>query len=110
MDRTACRCNNTNIKYLFVALIAPFKQVTTSTVSRWIRKILHSAGVDTQVFGAHSARGAGASKALTSGASMDTILRSGKWSRESTFARFYKRNVKTSVATAVIDSVAASLS
>jgi site-specific recombinase XerD len=104
VDRTAPRRNNTNINYLFIALISPFKMVTASTISRWIRKILLSSGIDTQVFGAHSARGAGASKALASGASVDGILRSGHWARESTFARFYKRNVDSSVATAVIGS------
>lgn len=104
VDRTAPRRNNTNINYLFIALISPFKMVTASTISRWIRRILLSSGIDTQVFGAHSARGAGASKALASGASVDGILRSGHWARESTFARFYKRNVDSSVATAVIGS------
>ena len=86
---------------LFFSLKSPFKAVTPNTISRWIRTIMLSAGVDTSVFGANSTRGAAASRASVAGAHVDSILRSGHWARASTFFRFYKRSVGTSVASAI---------
>jgi hypothetical protein len=67
-------------------------------MSGWIRSSLKAAGVDTTVFKAHSTRGAAASKALASGLSLDSILKAGQWSRESTFSKFYQRDILPSVA------------
>ena len=86
---------------LFFSLVSPFKAVTPNTISRWIRTIMLSAGVVTSVFGAHSTRGAAASRASVSGAHVDSILRLGHWVRASTFFRFYKRSVDTSAASAI---------
>ena len=43
---------------LFILFIRPRKPVTTSTVGRWIKSVLSSAGIDTSVFKAHGVRGA----------------------------------------------------
>ena len=55
---------------------------------------LKSAGVDTNIYTAHSTRGAAASKAAASGETIQAILKQGHWSRESTFARFYQREIE----------------
>ena len=62
---------------MFIALVSPFREVSANTISRWIKCFIGSAGVDTSVFSAHSTRGAAASKAATSGLSIDVILRAG---------------------------------
>lgn len=75
----------------FVALIAPHRPVAASTVSRWIKSFMQKAGVNTRCFGAHSTRGAAASKAVSAGIPVEAILRAGSWSKEATFNRFYNR-------------------
>ncbi|KAK4015146.1 hypothetical protein OUZ56_030134 [Daphnia magna] len=57
-------------------------------MSVWIRSCLKAAGVDTAMFKAPSTRGAATSKALATGLSLDSILKAGQWSRESTFNVF----------------------
>ena len=101
VERTSPRRNGLNTNSLFIALISPFRAVSSATISRWIRSIMLSAGIDTAVFSAHSTRGAAASRASAAGVGTDSILRLGHCAHESTFARFYKRNVDSSVAAAV---------
>lgn len=82
-----------NNKQVFVSLIHPFRPVTGNSLGRWIKDFLSEAGIDTAVFKAHSTRGAAASSAAAAGIPIDDILRTGDWSRESTFARFYNRKI-----------------
>jgi hypothetical protein len=49
--------------------------------------------VDTIVFKARSTRSAAASIASNSGIPVATILKRIGWSKESTFAKFYKKNI-----------------
>jgi hypothetical protein len=73
-------------------------------MSGWFLSSLKAAEIDTAVFKAHSTRGAAASKALASGLSLDSILKVGQWSRESTFSKFYQRDsIFPSVATKIIE-------
>ena len=37
-----------------MALIKPYKAVTSSTIDRWHKSLLEGAGIDTSVFSAHS--------------------------------------------------------
>ena len=55
---------------------------------------MKSAGVDTNIYTVHSTRGAPASKAAASAVPIQAILKQGHWSRESTFARFYQREIQ----------------
>ena len=48
---------------LFISFIRPHKPVSTSTVGRWIKSVLSSAGIDISVFKAHSVRGAAVTNA-----------------------------------------------
>ena len=73
--------------------------MTSDTISRFIRTLLCATGVYTNIFGAHYFRGAAASKALSTVASLDSISQqAGEWARESTFTRFYRREVDRTVA------------
>ena len=80
---------------LLLGLRAPHHSIGTSSVGRWIKAVLSKAGVDTSTFSAHSTRGAAASNAAAGGVSTDVILRTGSWRSESTFSRFYRRQVET---------------
>ncbi len=39
---------------LFLSFVKPHNPVTTATIARWIKTVMHSAGIDTSVFKAHS--------------------------------------------------------
>ncbi|KZS06238.1 Uncharacterized protein APZ42_030369 [Daphnia magna] len=101
IERTNEFRTEANCSRLLVAVIPPHKPVSSNTVSRWIRSVLNNAGVDTDVFGANSTRGAAASKAAVSGLSIEAILRAGSWARESTFRRFYNRSAEPTFESAV---------
>ena len=78
---------------LLISYRKPHRAVSTDTISGWIKTTLHAAGIDIQVFGAHSTRGAATSAAARQGAPLDVILRAADWKSVFTFARFYKRDV-----------------
>ena len=74
---------------LFLALIKPYKAVTSSTIARWLKSLLEAAGIDTSIFNAHSVRGASSSAAANLGIITNDILKAADWSSESVFQRFY---------------------
>jgi len=76
---------------LFLSHIKPHKPVTTQCLAHWIKDLLKEAGVNTDVFKAHSVRGATTSAALDKGVLISDILSTADWSRESTFRNFYYR-------------------
>ena len=71
----------------------PHNPASRSTLSRWMKNALLLAGEDTKVFQAHSLRGASSSKALLKGLSVRDIVSHGRWSRESTWQKFYHKKV-----------------
>ena len=78
-------------KRLFISYIKPFKVVSSSTISRWIRCVIQLSGIDTNLFKSHSVRGAAASKAKLSGMSIHDIVKVAVWATERTFATFYNK-------------------
>ena len=77
----------------FLSFKAPHKPVVRSTLARWVKETLLLADVDTKTFQAHSIRGASTSKAFLKGLSVKEVIDHGRWSRESTWQRFYHRPV-----------------
>ena len=63
------------------------------TISRWLKRAMQAAGVDTSIFTAHSVRSASTSKAALSQVSIKTILATAGWSRATTFSRYYERPI-----------------
>lgn len=77
---------------LFLSVQKPHAVVTKSTLSKWIKKTLILAGINTNIFSAHSTRSASTS-ALFGKIPIQTILRTAGWSKDCTFRKFYKRPV-----------------
>ena len=50
--------------------------------------------MNTNVFSSHSCRSSASSKADNMGVDMDTILKMGCWSRQSTFRKFYSKELE----------------
>ena len=78
----------------FLALIKPYKAVTSSTIARWLKSLLEAAGIDTSVFSAHSVRGVSSSAAANLGITTNEILKAADWSSQSVFQRFYYKPVE----------------
>ena len=64
-----------------------------STLARWIKETLKLSDIDTKTFQAHSVRGGSTSKAFLKGLSVKEVIDHGRWSKESTWQRFYHRPV-----------------
>ena len=64
-----------NKQPLFIAVKKPHKAVTAATISRWLKEILCRAGVDTNIFKAHSTRTASTSAAKVRGVSTADIMK-----------------------------------
>ena len=88
-ERTAPTRSRGAESKLFLALIKPYKAVTSSTIAGWLKSLLEAAGIDTSVFNAHSVRGASSSTAANVGITTNEILKAADWSSESVFQKFY---------------------
>ena len=80
--------------YLFLSWIGKHEPVTSSTIARWLRTCLQESGIDTDTFKAHSVRGAACSTAAWSGVTISDILNAADWSSETTFQRFYHKELQ----------------
>ena len=79
----------------FVALVKPYKSVTSQTLARWMKSILTSAGVDSNIWKPHAVRSAAAAH-LKVDKNLDLvhICKLVDWSKASgTFLKFYQRYV-----------------
>ncbi len=77
----------------FLIYISPHQPISTSRLAGWVKEALHLADVDTGVFKAHSVRGASSSKAFLSGLSVKEVLTRGSWSQETTWQKFYHKEI-----------------
>lgn len=79
--------------FLFITHKKPHARATKQSLSRWVKDTLKLAGINTELFKAHSVRHASTSKAYSHGTPLETILHSAGWTTETTFTRFYHRPV-----------------
>ena len=92
------KLDGTQEKKIFLALNKPHQPVSTQTISNWIVQTIKMAYEDKSVkVKAHSTRAIGPSWALYKGASMKSILDVADWSKETTFTKFYLRNIDVEV-------------
>ena len=89
---------------LFLSFTRPHRAISKETLSRWIRTVMSSAGIDVASFKPHSTRSASTSKAKAACIPMDEILRTAGWSSSRSFDRFYDKPVQsTTFASAVLN-------
>jgi hypothetical protein len=82
---------------LLLSYVKPYGPVSRDTVSRWIKTVMFRSGVNTDMFSAHSVRGASSSKAKLNAVPVSAILEKAGWSNCKTFSRFYDREVTETV-------------
>lgn len=81
---------------LFLGVTKPHKPVASSTIARWLKVMLGKAGVNTEIFKAHSVRSASTSAAAAAGITTGDILKAADWSNEAVFQRFYHKSTESS--------------
>lgn len=90
IERTALKRNEA--QNLFISTREPFNSLSKQTLAKWVKIVLQRAGINTNLFSAHSARHASTSKAYLRGIPIDTIRKTAGWSSSSnTFLKFYNR-------------------
>ena len=62
-----------------------------STIGHWLKGIMKPAGIDTDIFTAHSTRAASTSKAKAVGVPTADTLKAANWSSTSTFCHYYHK-------------------
>lgn len=82
---------------LFISYVKPYKCVSSSTVSRWLKQVMFNSGIDIKKFTSHSIRGASSSKAKAAGVPIQEIMKVAGWASELTFAKYYCKPVKCNV-------------
>ena len=83
---------------LLLSYVKPFKPVARDTVSRWVKQVLQSAGIDITKYSAHSCRAASTSNVKVKGLNIAEIMKSAGWSTASIFAKFYDKPVSNTSA------------
>ena len=79
---------------LLISYVQPHGPVSRDTVRRWILETMKLAGIDTMKYKAHSTRAASTSAALRKQVPVQDIMKAASWRRESTFTRFYRKDVE----------------
>ena len=79
---------------LFISFIKPHHPASSPTITRWLKLIMESAGIDTSIFKAHLVRCASTSAAAMQGVTTEDILNAADWSTESSFQQFYYKHVR----------------
>ena len=83
-------CGDSN---LFIRTRPPYAAAHHDTIARWIKTTLKDAGIDTDIYKAHSCRHASTSAASIGGVSLKTIMGSASWSNDNTFYKHYKKEI-----------------
>ena len=78
---------------LLISYEQTHKPVTTDTIARWLKTVLDKAGIDTNIFHAHSTRAASTSAAKTANLSIHAIMNAAGWTNALTFSKFYDKPV-----------------
>lgn len=76
---------------LLISYIKPHRSVSKDTVARWIKTVLNTCGINTEMFTAGSVRSASTSMAKRLEVPITTIMEKAGWSQESTFAKHYNK-------------------
>lgn len=78
---------------LFISYIPPHKAVSKDTLARWLKEVLHNAGINVKQYSAHSTRSATVSAASAKNIPVEKILQTAGGKSEKTFAKFYKKPI-----------------
>jgi len=90
VEKTSSK-RTSNQSALFIELIKQHNGVTPPTIARWIKLTLSRSGINTDLFEAHSVRGASTSSAAKASITVSEILNAADWTTDTVFKKFYYR-------------------
>ena len=76
---------------LLISYLKPYKAVSKQTISRWIKKVMFEAGIDTEIFKSHSTRAAACSKLKNNSVPIEEIIETAGWANAKCFKKFYDK-------------------
>ena len=85
--------NKNGQKQLLLSTLPSYQEVKNSTVAGWVKAILGSGGIDTNLFTVYSTWAASTSKAKIKGLSLEDILKRDNWSNKSAWQKHYHKLV-----------------
>ena len=77
----------------FITTAPPYKQCSKDTIATWIKETLSLAGINSGIYQSLSLPSASTSSASCKGVNLSTILKSANWTRNSTFKKYYKKEI-----------------
>jgi hypothetical protein len=77
---------------VFLNILPPYDPIGVQRIAKITLEAMEMAGIDVTRFKAHSTRMAVASKAIDRGASVDEVMRQGRWRSRDVFTTFYNRS------------------
>ena len=88
------RLTRSDEEELFITTTQPYKRVSPETLARWIKVTMSASGINTGLYSAHSCRTTSTTSASLKGVSFTTIIKSASWSGESTFRKYYLKEIQ----------------
>ena len=88
-----CTYNKKNELQLFVSIAKPYKNVSKDTIARWMKHVMSLSGINISVFKPHSTRAVSTSKTSQCSVPITYIMSAASWVADSTFHKFYKKNI-----------------
>ena len=85
----------TTADQLLVTYVKPHKPAHRDTIARWLKNMLHWAGINCEQFKAHSYRSASTSSAKAAHVPITDILQQGQWLSEKTWRLYYDREIQS---------------
>ena len=82
----------TSIK-LLISYLTPHTAVSKQSISRWMKKVMFEAGIDTEIFKSHSTRAAACSKLKNNSVPIEEIIEIAGWANARCFKKFYDKVV-----------------
>jgi len=79
------------INKLFISFHKPHKAVSRETISRWLNSVLREAGIDVNIFKAHSTRAASCAKYKMDKVPVDEIMKKAGWKSNMVYKKFYDK-------------------
>lgn len=76
---------------LLLCYAKPHGPAAKATISRWVKEIMKTAGVNVEIFKPHSTRSAATSAAKAAGVPIEEIFKTAGWGTSSVFGKFYKK-------------------
>ena len=76
---------------LLISFLKPHNRVSKQTISRWIKKVMFEAGIDTEIFKSHSTRAAVCSKLKNNSVPIEEIIETAGWANAKCFKKFYDK-------------------